>query len=106
MELLARSGVGRDINRHYYTVAEVEDALEQPLVQKQIELIRLRNTHPAFEGELQVETPAENRIAMQSDYMDQIWKTFDGGVRAIVPLFETEVRGVDMLRRTADQVFT
>jgi arsenite-transporting ATPase len=48
----------------------------------------------------------QNRIAMQSDYMDQIWKTFDGGVRAIVPLFETEVRGVDMLRRTADQVFT
>jgi arsenite-transporting ATPase len=46
-----------------------------------------------------------NRVAMQADYMDQIWKTFDGGVRAIVPLFETEVRGVDMLRRTADQVF-
>jgi arsenite-transporting ATPase len=47
----------------------------------------------------------QNRVAMQADYMDQIWKTFDGGVRAIVPLFETEVRGVDMLRRTADRVF-
>jgi arsenite-transporting ATPase len=47
----------------------------------------------------------QNRVAMQADYMDQIWKTFDGGVRAIVPLFETEVRGIDMLRRTADRVF-
>jgi arsenite-transporting ATPase len=46
-----------------------------------------------------------NRVAMQTTYMDQIWKTFDGEVRAIVPLFETEVRGVDMLRRTADSVF-
>lgn len=47
----------------------------------------------------------QNRVAMQADYMDQIWKTFNAGVRAIVPLFETEVRGVDMLRRTADRVF-
>jgi arsenite-transporting ATPase len=47
----------------------------------------------------------KNRVAMQADYMDQIWKTFDGGVRALVPLFETEVRGVDMLRRTADRLF-
>jgi len=47
----------------------------------------------------------KNRIAMQSEYMDQIWKTFDGGVRAIVPLFETEVRGVDMLQRTAQWLF-
>jgi arsenite-transporting ATPase len=46
-----------------------------------------------------------NRVAMQSQYMDQIWKTFDGEVRAIIPLFETEVRGVDMLRRTADCLF-
>ncbi len=46
-----------------------------------------------------------NRVAMQSQYMDQIWKTFDGGVRALIPLFETEVRGVDMLRRTADWLF-
>jgi arsenite-transporting ATPase len=47
----------------------------------------------------------KNRVAMQAEYMDQVWKTFDGGVRALVPLFETEVRGVDMLRRTADRVF-
>jgi arsenite-transporting ATPase len=47
----------------------------------------------------------KNRVAMQADYMDQIWKTFNGGVRALVPLFETEVRGVDMLQRTADRLF-
>jgi arsenite-transporting ATPase len=47
----------------------------------------------------------KNRVAMQADYMDEIWKTFDGGVRALVPLFETEVRGVDMLERTANRMF-
>jgi sucrose phosphorylase len=65
MRLLTRTGAGRDINRHYYTAAEIEAALERPLVQKQIELIRLRNTHPAFSGEVQVDVPAENRIQIQ-----------------------------------------
>lgn len=48
----------------------------------------------------------KNRVAMQADYMDEIWETFDGNVRSIVPLFETEVRGIEMLQRTADYMFT
>jgi arsenite-transporting ATPase len=47
----------------------------------------------------------KNRVAMQSQYMDQIWNTFDGGVRAIIPLFETEVCSVEMLRRTSEYLF-
>jgi arsenite-transporting ATPase len=46
-----------------------------------------------------------NRMAMQDEHMATIWEKFDGQVRAIVPLFETEVRGVEMLRRTADKLF-
>ncbi len=46
-----------------------------------------------------------NRMAMQAEHMDTIWKTFDGTVRAIVPLFETEVRGPQMLERVAKMVF-
>jgi arsenite-transporting ATPase len=47
----------------------------------------------------------KNRVAMQKDYMQEIWNIFDGDVRAIVPLFETEICGVDMLERTADRLF-
>lgn len=45
-----------------------------------------------------------NRIAMQDKYMEEIWRSFPD-VRAIVPLFETEVRGVEMLERTAAHLF-
>lgn len=48
----------------------------------------------------------KNRVAMQVNYMEEIWKTFNGEVRALIPLFETEVRGVDMLQRTAAKLFT
>jgi arsenite-transporting ATPase len=48
----------------------------------------------------------KNRVSMQMEYMTKIKDTFNGEVRAIVPLFETEVRGVEMLQRTAERVFT
>lgn len=50
MKLLSESGVGRDINRHHYSEAELKSALQKPVVQSLIELIRFRNSHPAFGG--------------------------------------------------------
>ncbi|MEW6350603.1 MAG: TRC40/GET3/ArsA family transport-energizing ATPase [Thermodesulfobacteriota bacterium] len=44
-----------------------------------------------------------NRVQMQAEHMDQIWKTFGDRVRAVVPLFETEVQGAAMLNRLVDK---
>jgi sucrose phosphorylase len=58
--LLARTQVGRDINRHYYTRSEIDHALERPVVSDLLRLIRLRNQHPAFNGRFEMEsTPDE-----------------------------------------------
>ncbi|MBN1657272.1 MAG: arsenic transporter, partial [Anaerolineae bacterium] len=46
----------------------------------------------------------KNRVAMQDGYMDEIWRIFPD-VRAVVPLFDTEVQGVPMLSRTAQHLF-
>ncbi len=64
MELLARTSVGRDINRHYYKGGEVHAALQTPMVQKLIELIRLRNEHPAFNGEAKVESTEAHLLSI------------------------------------------
>ena len=45
-----------------------------------------------------------NRIAMQDSYMEEIRSSF-ANVRAVVPLFEKEVRGLEMLKRTAEFLF-
>ncbi len=39
----------------------------------------------------------KNRVAMQQSYMDEIWRDFDGNVRALIPLFDNEVRGLEGL---------
>ena len=46
-----------------------------------------------------------NRVAMQEAYMKEIWRDFDGAVRAIVPLFDDEVRGVAGLSRVLPYAF-
>jgi arsenite-transporting ATPase len=47
-----------------------------------------------------------NRVKMQDEHMEEIWRAFGDGVRSIVPLFETEVQGPVMLRRLADRLFS
>jgi sucrose phosphorylase len=52
MDLLARTRVGRDVNRHHYTPAEIDAGLARPVVQALRRLIRFRNEHPAFGGSM------------------------------------------------------
>src|SRR5512143_390774 len=48
----------------------------------------------------------KNRLAMQDRYMDDIWEKFNGMVRAKVPLYENEVRGVTAMGRMGQALFT
>jgi sucrose phosphorylase len=50
LKLLADTGTGRDINRHYYDPEELETALATTVVQRLLDLIELRNNHAAFAG--------------------------------------------------------
>jgi arsenite-transporting ATPase len=59
-------------------------------------------------GALGADVPefVRNRLQMQDDHMRTIAEKFDGSVRAIVPLFDEEVRGVAMLSRAATALFS
>ncbi len=65
MALLQRSGVGRDINRHHYTPSEIEEAVTRPVVARLLELIRLRNAHPAFSGQFTTPDAGDDRLLMR-----------------------------------------
>src|SRR5216110_1097184 len=46
-----------------------------------------------------------NRMRMQDDHLKTIREKFDGSVRAVVPLFDQEVRGTAMLEKAAGALF-
>lgn len=76
MDLLSRTHVGRDINRHYYTPSELREALDRPVVKHLLELVRLRNTHPSFEGQAHIETPSTRKLEI-SWKCNQHWAKLD-----------------------------
>ncbi len=49
-----RTGEGREINRHNFSVEEIEQALQKNVVQRLFQLIRFRNEYPAFDGQFTV----------------------------------------------------
>lgn len=61
-EAVEETGEGRAVNRHDYSTSEIDDALERAVVRDLMELTRLRNRHPAFDGSLEVQRAGASRI--------------------------------------------
>jgi sucrose phosphorylase len=76
LDLLSKSGVGRDINRHYYTLDEIDQALQRPVVQKLFELIRFRNEHPAFQGSFSMPETSDSSMTLRWDNRES-WAMLD-----------------------------
>lgn len=94
LDLLERTGVGRDVNRHHYDRAGLDTALAQPVVQALLGLVRFRNTHPAFDGRFSVDGGGDrlrmswehgpDRAVLDVDLrtaVATITRTVDGAVR-------------------------
>lgn len=58
------TGERRAINRHNYTAAEIDTAVQKPVVQRLMQLIRFRNQHPAFAGDFQIEKQDEHSLIL------------------------------------------
>jgi len=65
MKLLDRTKVGRDINRHYYTGREVAEQLSRPVVQRLLDLIRMRNEHQAFGGDFHLKSTSDDIVVLE-----------------------------------------
>jgi len=76
MNLLAKSGVGRDINRHYFTIDEINRATQRQVVQKLLDLIRFRNQHPAFSGSFSMPETSDSSMSLRWDNR-KAWATLE-----------------------------
>lgn len=56
----------REVNRRNYTPEEAAACLQKPIVQKQLQLLKLRNTHPAFSKDASVaaERPSDHMLVL------------------------------------------
>ena len=66
-ELYEKTKQPRDVNRHNYTLEEIRKETERPVVQKLLDLLRFRNTHPAFDGSFRMEDCGENELVIRRE---------------------------------------
>jgi sucrose phosphorylase len=64
IELLEATKFGRNINRHNYSIEEIEQEINRPVIQRLMKLMKFRNRCDAFNGEMTVERTAEGVIAI------------------------------------------
>ncbi|MFX0560758.1 sucrose phosphorylase [Tepidibacillus infernus] len=64
MEGVKKSGEGREINRHNFSLDEIEHSLNKKVVQRLLQLIRFRNEYDAFNGEFKVLDSAQDEIRL------------------------------------------
>lgn len=60
-----QTGDGRAVNRHDFSLDEIDRELQRPVVRRLFELIRLRASHPAFGGELDVTASDAQHLRMR-----------------------------------------
>lgn len=83
-EAVKRAGAGghKEINRTNLSLTQIDEAMKKDVVKKQLELLRLRNTNPAFGFDAQLDiqtngsvmtftwTNGEHKIALKADFSD------------------------------------
>ncbi len=68
VELVRETGVGRDINRHYFRPSEIRSALQRPVVQSLLRLIGLRNENQAFDGSFSLPACASTALCLRWEH--------------------------------------
>jgi sucrose phosphorylase len=65
IELVEKTRLGRNINRHNYTLAEIRKDFQKPVVQRLLKLMEFRNSYPAFNGDFTLIKSSDTELILE-----------------------------------------
>ncbi len=68
IDLVEKTMLGRNINRHNYSLEEIKEQMKKPVVQRLIKLMEFRNSYPAFNGGFTVEPSKKEELILKWSY--------------------------------------
>lgn len=78
--LVEKTGEKRDINRSYYTLEEVDERMQRPVVRKLVELMQFRSYYPAFDGRYSLRYSNDHELVMswrKGEYGTSLYVDFE-----------------------------
>ncbi|MCT2536714.1 sucrose phosphorylase [Aquibacillus koreensis] len=70
------TGEGREINRHNFTLSEIEQSLKKEVVQRLIQLTKFRNEYDAFNGNFDVINSSAREVKLRWQLNDRMCELF------------------------------
>lgn len=64
-KLLKKTGNGRDVNRHHYSIGEIKKEMKRPVVKSLMKIMRFRNEYPAFCGKFEMQPSEEHELVLR-----------------------------------------
>ena len=79
LQLLEETKIGRNINRHYYSMDEINEQVQTEVVQKLIRLMEFRNNHPSFSGSFEIENNGSQLhiVRVQGEARSELFADFE-----------------------------
>jgi len=71
LQRVNETGEGREINRHNFTLSEIEQSLEKDVVQRLMRLIKFRNDYNAFNGNFDVLNSMDCEVRLRWQLSDK-----------------------------------
>lgn len=65
IELVEKTRLGRNINRHNYTLEEIREHIEKPVVKRLLKLMEFRNSYPAFNGDFKILESEDDQLILE-----------------------------------------
>lgn len=76
-ESLKRLGEPRSVNRHNYTPEEIAERVQLPMLQQLYAIMRFRNSHPAFGGDVEIGESTDNGRIVITWRQGEAWTTLE-----------------------------
>ncbi|MDE2148470.1 MAG: sucrose phosphorylase [Gammaproteobacteria bacterium] len=91
VELMDSTGEPRDINRHFYSLEEIEREVKRPVVRRLLKLMTFRSEYPAFQGRFELHYSNDKSVMMS-------WRNGEAWCELFVDLIfkKTTIRFLDL----------
>ena len=99
IELVEKTRSGRSINRHNYTLEEIDTEIEKPVVQRLMRLMKFRNDYPAFDGDFRIEESKTSEVVLT-------WKLENHKATATIDLnsYENQIVYYDLEKKKFEEI--
>jgi sucrose phosphorylase len=94
-EGVKRTGEGRELNRHNFSMDEMRFAATRNVVRRLVDLIRFRNTHAGFDGTFELLESAGETVAMRWSNDDEVCTLNADLRRKTVTITATTAEGIE-----------